>query len=160
MNPPVFPVAVIMEKRRLDNRWVPEKWEPAGVVPDVTGHSEQGLCIVKGPGREQFLYPGFELKLFNDEIEGYYLNISSPEPKVFVMWRMSEQDRAIPFVVTLSYHEAARMMDGGESVDAVAMPADIAAWLSDYVHAHYKPEPKKVRKRKEGSSVESFEPGN
>ena len=28
-----FPVAVIMEMTRLDNRWVSEKWEAIGVVP-------------------------------------------------------------------------------------------------------------------------------
>jgi hypothetical protein len=39
---------------------------------------------------------------------------------VFVMWRMREDDGvppAEPFIVTLSYNEAGRFMDGGERVD-------------------------------------------
>ena len=33
-----------------------------------------------------------------------------------------EDDRAVPKIVTVSYHEAARMMDGGEQVDGVTLP--------------------------------------
>ena len=34
-------------------------------------------------------------------------------------------------------------MDGGHSVDSVAMPAEIFAWLGDYVEKNYRPEPEK-----------------
>ena len=57
------------------------------------------------------------------EAEGYHLNITSPEPKVFVMWRMADAGvapAASPVVVTVSYNQAARMLDGGEQVDARA----------------------------------------
>ena len=52
------------------------------------------------------------------------------------MWRMSEDGgdrRCIPVLVTVSYNEAARMMDGGERVDAVPMPAEIADWMGPFV---------------------------
>jgi integrase len=35
------------------------------------------------------------------------------------------------------------MMDGGESVDGVAMPADMASWVAAFADEHYKPEPKR-----------------
>ena len=80
------------------------------------------------------------------EAEGYYLNIVAPEPKAFVMWRTTDDGGdppVFPVIVTVSYNEAARMLDGGERVDAVPLPAGILAWMRPFVDEHYKPEPKK-----------------
>ncbi len=52
-----------------------------------------------------------------------------------------------PVIVTVSYNEAARMLDGGEQVDAVPMPAGILAWMQPFVAEHYKPEPKRKVRR-------------
>jgi len=92
------------------------------------------------------LFDGCAIELHRDEAEGYYLNLIAPRPKVFVMWRM-HGDEPRPHSVTVSYHEAARLLDAGEQVDAVAMPAGMAHWVWGFVEQHYRPEPKKVRKR-------------
>ena len=66
------------------------------------------------------------------------------------MWRPAEdgvEPAARPEVVTLSYNQAGRMMDGGERVDPVPMDAAIRARLEAYVAVHYKPEPKRKVKR-------------
>jgi hypothetical protein len=66
------------------------------------------------------------------------------------MWRTTEEGGdppVFPVIVTVSYNEAARMLDGGEHVDAVPLPAAIRAWMEPFVAEHYKPEPKqKVRR--------------
>ena len=49
-------------------------------------------------------------------------------------------------MATLSYNEAARRMDGGEQVERASAWPDLAAWLTEYVAANYKPEPKRRRK--------------
>ena len=54
---------------------------------------------------------------------------------------------ARPVLVTLRYNEAARMMDGGEQVDSVALPLPLQEMLMPYVEEHYKPEPKKKVRR-------------
>src|SRR5258706_261648 len=64
------------------------------------------------------------------------------DPRVFVLWRMDD-DKALPLQVTVSSDEAARWLDGGHSVDGVAMPAEIYAWVGAYVESNYRPEPKK-----------------
>ena len=69
----------------------------------------------------QWLHPGFAIELHRDEADGYYLNLTTETPYVFVNWRMVD-DRAVPKIVTVSYHEAGRMMDGGEQVDGVPLP--------------------------------------
>jgi hypothetical protein len=66
------------------------------------------------------------------------------------MWRRTEDDATppvCPVVVTVSYNEAARMMDGGEQVDSVAIPLAILAWTVPFVSEHYKPEPRKKVRR-------------
>ena len=74
--------------------------------------------------------------------------LSAPEPRVFVTWRMNEQEsEAIPHMVTLSYNEAARWMDAQENVDSVAIPEDIYSELVAWVQANYQPPEKKQRIR-------------
>ncbi len=137
-----YRLAVIMERTLLAGRWTIEQWEAKGVVRTErpAGGAEQ--VIFCNERAKQFLFPGFELRLRRDEAEGYYLNITSPHPKVFVLWRMRE-DLARPELLTVSYHEGARWMDSGESVDGVALPVDLLPWLSEFVAEHYQPEPGK-----------------
>jgi len=149
MGEPELPVAIVMQRRALQNRWQSEVWEPLGVVLNHTstnpgGNAEPSLLVDEN-GMTQWLHPGFVLKLFRDETEGYYLNVSSNEPRVFVMWRM-EDEHAVPKFVTVSYNEAGRLMDGGEQVDNVPMPAELFAWVGDYVERNYQPETKKRRR--------------
>ena len=88
------------------------------------------------------------------EGEGYHLNLTAPDPKVFVMWRMAEDadagdalPGAFPVVVTVSYNEAARFLDGGERVDGTPLPVEMLAWMQPFVDGHYHPEPaRKVRR--------------
>jgi hypothetical protein len=101
----------------------------------------------KGP---RWRVGGFAIELHRSEAEGYYLNIVAPDPKVFVMWQPAEdgcEPAIAPVVVTVSYNEAARMLDGGERVDAVPMPPEIHAALRPFVAEHYKPEPRRKVRR-------------
>jgi hypothetical protein len=105
---------------------------------------------VNQPDAAQWLHPGFELVIYRDETEGYYLNVSSGSPRIFVLWRMDEETsagqdaaRGVPLQVTASYHEGGRWLDGGNSVDSVTMPPAIFAWVGEYVEKNYRPEPKK-----------------
>jgi hypothetical protein len=139
MHKPSFPVAVVMQRRAAQSRWADYVWEPHGVLPDPGGAAR----LLREDGANlQWLHPGFKLVLHRDEHEGYYLNVSAPQPRVFVLWRM-EEEQALPLDVTVSSDEAGRWLDGGHSVDGVAMPAQVFAWLGDYVEKNYRPEPKK-----------------
>jgi hypothetical protein len=141
-----FPIAVIIERRRLENRWVDEAWEAVGVVPAFDDADPAFRRIVAETDRDQFRVGGFALELFRAEADNYFLNLSSPVPKVFVNWRM-EDDTARPVAVTVSYGEAARLLDSGEQVDGVPMPREIADWVGEFVNLHYKPAPRKKIRR-------------
>ena len=136
-----MPIAVVMQRRASNSRWVDHVWEPWSVLSGYGG--EPGVRqLVNESGVAQYLHPGFELVLHKDELEGYYMNVSAQDPRVFVLWRM-EGESALPVEVTVSTDEASRWLDGGHSVDGVAMPPEIFAWVGGYVEANYRPEPKK-----------------
>ena len=98
---------------------------------------------------QRWLHPNFEVALFRDDCEGYYLNYTTDAPCWFVLWRMDEgQDFARPVAVSLSYHDAGRWLDAQETCEQVPAPPEIVAWVREFAEAHYVPEPRK-RKRPE-----------
>jgi hypothetical protein len=163
-----FPVAVIFERTTLANRWVSERWEPVAVVPPVVPTPSAGapgaptpVKISDEPSGTRWRFDGHAFELHPTEAEGYYLNLVAPDPKAFVMWRMTETAaiRRCFVIVTVSYNEAARMLDGGERVDAVPLPAGIRTWMEPFVAEHYKPEPKQRVRRNDPLADGSFRRG-
>jgi hypothetical protein len=143
---PTEKLAVILERIPMESRWQDERWELAGVVPDIGGEAR---TVLKGDGREQRFFPGFEVTLYRDEAEGYYLNATTDEPSVFVSLRLDEATgEPYPFEATLSYNEAARWMDGGTRVERAPAWPELAAWMAKWVEANYRPEPKERRRPK------------
>ena len=158
--------AVLMRKQNIDNPWVSYRWVPQEVLPDFgqfnsnQSNAIAGKFLERDADGESWLFTGYELDLFPDEAEGYYLNLSATVPCWFVMWRLeedieryigeehielakSESSFAVPHRICVSYNEAARLLDGGESVDTIPMSEEHAAWLQEYVNENYRPEPKK-----------------
>jgi hypothetical protein len=141
---PTRKLSVILEREAVESRWETHRWQLLGVVPDMGGEPR---TIIATAARLQRLFPGFEVTLFPDEAEGYYLNASSEAPSVFVSIRRDEgEDDPYPFQATLSYNEAARWMDGGEKVERVVVWPELAAWMGEWVEQNYRPEPKQRRK--------------
>jgi hypothetical protein len=151
-------LAVVMRKELIDNPWQSHRWVLDEVVfdvgqfshktPDLVIANRPAICMRQDQSGERWLYTGFELELFKDEAEGYYLNATSTRPAWFVMWRLEEhpngQDSiAVPHFLSISYYEAGRLLDGGETVENVPLDPETSAWLSDFVAENYKPEPKK-----------------
>jgi uncharacterized protein DUF3305 len=147
-----FSVAVLMQRTPLANRWASERWDPVAVlpVPADAANADAPVCVRDDATCTQWRFDGHALELHRSEAEGYHLNLVAPDPKVFVAWRMHEDPMdppVFPVSVTVSYNEAARMMDGGERVDAVPMPVDVHDWMVPFVTEHYKPEPRRKVRR-------------
>ena len=158
---PTRQITVILRRDTVESRWETHRWDLDAVVPDVGGETRTTIRDARTLLR---IHPGFELVIFRDEAEGYYLNVSSEAPSVFVSLRIDEASgEPYPFMATLSYNEAARWMDSNERVERVLAWPELAAWLGAWVEANYRPEPKKRQRpksfegkegrfRKEGSS--------
>jgi hypothetical protein len=146
-----FPVAVVMECVPIASRWASEQWRPSAVLPCIGGGETvrvQSLASTSAARRWRF--DGFAAELHRSEGEGYWLNLTSEAPKAFVMWRSSEEgsEPAVrPHAVTLSYNEAARMLDAGEQVEGVPLAPELLAWMKPFVDANYRPEPRKKIRR-------------
>jgi len=140
---PSVRLAVVMERRPLDNPWSSETWLPVAVRIDASAEGA-ARALGEDAGVAQWLFPGFELVLSRDECEGYWQNLVSPGPRVFVMWRRENEDALpVPERVTASYDEASAWMDASESVEGVPMPETLVPWVGDYLKANFRPEPKR-----------------
>ncbi len=139
--------SVVMERVPTTNRWQAFNWQVVAVLIDDTPSGEIVRESLPGDILRMTHY-GLPLKLFRDEAEGYFLNIQSPEPSIFTVWRWNDDEsEAIPHCLTLSYNEAARWMDSQEKVERVPMPAMLLAAVSTWVEHNYDPPRKKERIR-------------
>ena len=149
MHTEALRVGVVMQRRRLDNRWQSHQWRPLEIVADA-GLPPGLHCLRDDDADSRWLHTGFEVALYSDEGEGYQLNVDAPQPCWFIMWRMDERDGmefALPKSVTLSYNEAARLMDGGEQVDTLPLSDEIRARVAAFAAEHYRPEAKRKRRK-------------
>jgi hypothetical protein len=137
-------IGVVMHRRALANRWQSHVWTPVQVT------RSEGLTaprlIRSGRDVDEWLYPELPVELSRDEAEGYYLNLTAPAPAVFVHWSDEEKVASL-HRLTVSSHEAARLMDEGMQVDALAMPAEWVSWVDAFVRAYYKPDLERKRSR-------------
>lgn len=141
-------LAVVMQRTPLANLWQPFQWKPLEI--STADLPDGARCLRNDESDTRWLFGGFDIRLYTDEAEGYFLNVDSPAPCWFVMWRIEEIDGgevAVPKQVTLSYNEAARLMDGGERVDTLPASAEIIEHLRAFVQQHYRPEVKKKRRK-------------
>jgi hypothetical protein len=166
---PVIEVDVVMRREPVSgpmSRWQPWRWvlgdvllradpdEAATLIPDEL-HEPQAvepLDAAAHPQASHWLFPRHRVELFRDDPEGYFLNLNSPTPCFWVVWRADEaqlidgEPLAVPQTVTLSYHDAGRWLDAQERVEQVSAPPEVVDWLRGFVDATYQPEPKR-RKR-------------
>lgn len=154
---PSLTVAVVMRRERITgpmSRWQPWRWVLAEVLPHDENFGTTPRLLYKNDSEERWLHPDFTVELFKDDAEGYYLNVTTPAPCWFVLWRMEEEPHladeliAVPTMVSLSYHDAGRWLDAQETVEQVPAPADVVQWLQTFVEEYHVAEPKR-RKRPE-----------
>lgn len=146
----IWPVEVVFRKRKVVSRWADFEWEP---VEAVMSQSAPPLrCEIEvHAGETHWRWFGAVMDLHPSEGEGYWLNLTSETPCVFVMWRLAEDegDEAVPVpsVVTASYNEAGRMLDAGDRVDRVPMPEAMQSALAEYTMKFYTPEKRRKVRR-------------
>ncbi|MBC7415290.1 MAG: DUF3305 domain-containing protein [Herminiimonas sp.] len=147
-------VGVVMQRFAIVNRWQSHQWRPLDIIT-APADLAAGTRRLPDEGSDsaddcRWLFTGFDVRLFSDEAEGYFLNVSAPLPCWFIMSRFEERDGTevlTPQRVTLSYNEAARLMDGGERVDTLPLPVAMLEPMNAFIQIHYKPEVKRKRKK-------------
>ncbi len=148
---PQIDVAVLMRREAVQgpmSRWQSGRWVLADVVPHETGFGQQPRCLRQTESESLWLYPDWSVALFTDDAEGYWLNATSPTPCYFVLWRLIDAEDgsepiAVPQAVSLSYHDAGRWLDAQETVETIAAPEPVVAWMRAFAEQHFVPEEKK-----------------
>ncbi len=148
-------VSVLTACRETKNgRWATGQWDVIGVV--AAACSAEGLVrqslIRDEPGEKQYLWSGYYLELFKDAADGYYHNLMSEDPKAFVICQRDEGEPLEPYLVTVSYDEAAAHMEVEEDVFSVPLPPELYRFVEHFVLAYYAPEKRKKRKREDWKS--------
>jgi hypothetical protein len=133
-------------------------WELVGLLPEdlseVPATAQAQLGETPPHGRRCVSDP-IALTLDRDEAEGYYLNLTSPQPSLFALMRLPDVASAtaahapegVPqaVAVTASYGEGARWMDGGMVVLRTPLPEPMLAWIAEFAQHHFQVEGKKKR---------------
>jgi len=149
---PVRHVAVIMRRQPVDgpmSRWQAWRWVLDAVRENDPAWGTTPTRLPDEASVQRWLHPGFDVELFRDDAEGYYLNVTTDAPCWFVMYRMEQRPAwpdepiPVPCKVSLSYHDAGRWLDAQELVEQVPAPPDAVAWLQSFVDSHHVIEPKR-----------------
>lgn len=151
MTNPGFDVAVIMRREAIAGpmaRWQSHRWVLHDVLIDDGVWGQRPRRLRENPHLTLWVHPGLRATLHRDDVEGYYLNETSPRPCWFVMWRMADMAGAdewvaLPQMVSLSYHDAGRWLDAQETVEQVPAPDPVVSAMREFTLAHWVSEPKK-----------------
>lgn len=151
-----MPLGVVLERRPIDHPWADWSWRAVAVIPGA-GPVDAPRELVRDDACARFHVATLELGLHRKETEGYRVNLSQPNPTIYVGLRPGDGDGEAPdpFVVTLCPFEAEDYEIGGdERVDAVPMPPEVAALVGHFVERHHVEEPFVKRKRQPHSPGE------
>lgn len=153
----LFPVSVLIERREVARAgWSVPHWDLVGVVGGQPEAARPGPRLVQDdPDCRRILWGGLEVELFADESETYWHNLTAAEPLIFVICRELE-DRTPAFegaemrpeLVSVSGDDASAHTEADDLVLSAPMPAEIYRWVEEFVVEHFRPAPRKVRKRK------------
>jgi hypothetical protein len=153
-----FPVSVILQSKPASSRWVDVVWHAVGVV--VGSRNDQAvdkprLIHTEGEAK-QYLCTGMDVALHIDECESYYHNLISATPRCYVVAHTENyDDMPEPFLVSMSFDEAHAYLEGEDQVYAVDVPAELYRWTEAFILAHYAPQQRKKRKRKDWRKQDS-----
>ncbi len=144
-------------------KWVLPQWRLFAIVTgEHIRQHHQKVLIHQDEIRSRFYWGGMVLHLYKDGSEGYWYNLLSKTPYLFVICDGEEGEMEIdPGFVTANQDEATGYMESDRMVLSIAMPAEIRDILERYVISHYFPRQKKKRKRQNWAENTAYakEPG-
>ncbi len=154
-----IPVAVVLERTiDITKKWVLPQWKVFAIVTgEYLRQQDQKVLIHEDEMHSRYYWGGMELRLYKDGSEGYWYNLLSDKPFLFVICDGEEGERDIePGFITANQDEATGYMESDRMVLSIAMPLEIREILERYVVSHYFPEQKKKRKRQDWAKNSAY----
>ncbi|SFC28070.1 Protein of unknown function [Marinospirillum celere] len=130
-----WPLWVRLEKKvGISRGWESITWEVAEISHLPLEHPESVRL---------------ELQLFKDLRSAYRFNLSSQNPKLFVVCQETEQG-LVPHQISSCQDVAADYMDAGQPVLDIPLPAPIHAWMEAFMAHHGEEDPRAGKRRMRG----------
>jgi len=107
---------------------------------------------------QRYLHGGLTLDLRTDGGEGYWVNLLSDAPFLFVVCDESGADDGglRPALITANRDEANGYLEAERVVLPAPMPATVCDAVERYVLSHYRPAVKKKRARREWAAESEY----
>ena len=152
-----IPVSVLVEHRQVSaGRWTQPQWDARAVVAGMRIVESSPECTLVSRARdcETYMWSGLVLELFRDVCEGYWYNLKSGRPSLFVVCYLDEESddpsaALTPAIVTADQDEAGAHLESDDPVFSVPMPDKVHQWVERFVVEHYRPEMKRKRRRRD-----------
>jgi hypothetical protein len=133
-----FVVGVVVEKVEAESRWIDAIWRPAAILSGVP--EAPAWTLLERQGDREAWYAGpFETSLHSTDTTNYRDNLATGAPRIWIAARPDIGEHPLQIVgVTCDPAEGESYTEAGEDiVEAVPMPADIAARVAAFVEAHH-----------------------
>ena len=146
-------VAVIMERTQIKRGlWSVPSWRAVSVVAGEHVAGKGGRSpIYERDDEAQYLWSGLSLALYRDLAEEYWYNLTGDNPSLFVVCHESPDGELTPFEVTANSDVATTCLESDDQVFAVPIPPELYQQLEKFIVAHFVPQERKKRKRKNWS---------
>lgn len=133
-----MPVAVIVERRAVDNPWITHSWTVVEVLPGNPA-AAPWTAIAEGPGWTRYLAGVAPLEMHKRETETYKYNVEGETPSVYVFLRREDGEPGLVLLgATVCVGEAEAHSDAGDDIlEAVPMPPVVQAWVAAFVAEHH-----------------------
>lgn len=137
-----------------DHRWMDHKREVIAVIPRQAYQSPARVPGDAAQGNAELIrFDSLEISLHRDEVESYYMNISTDTPRVFVILHENEENgQTEPMLVTVSADLAASYESVDHAIEVVSMDPRFYPDVEAFVLTHHIPEKIVKRKRKDWSA--------
>lgn len=152
-----LPVTVVVQCTQTpEHRWQSETRQVVAVIAR-TAESDQPAEVGGGQSdqvddAEMLRYDHLQIELHADEADSYYLNISTEQPRCFVVLNENDETgKHEPFIVTASPDLAASYESVDHPIEVVALDPALYPAIETFVLTHHIPEEFKKRKRKNWS---------
>lgn len=140
------PMTVMMERTG-------SRWQVIGILPAPGPNDGVPRRELVRDGGETciFRWEGLDLVLTPDACDDYWFNLTSPQPRLYVICQTGEDGDPIPLRITANQDDSVAAEEVEELFYQAAMPANIVVWIKDFVANNYRPGPRKQKiKGKQG----------
>ncbi len=155
----VMPVSVALQRKlNADSAWGLPQWSAYAIICDSQPSVAADKMRIHDDGTHvRYLWTGMSVHLYKDGNEGYWYNLLSDMPYLFIVCDGNPNDMEIePVFVTANQDEATGDMEAERVVLEIPMPDEMRSIVERYVVTHYVPETRKKRKRKDWLSESEY----